>query len=295
MLQSAFLTQARFPTWQPEFRHLNWTPGPRAGNGRLSQAGGSWVTIQCLSWNNQRGHRHGKQGVRPAGLTCPELLTPFPLLWRQSQTAACEVLRANPAHPELPRVYPKRIPRNVCRLVLPWTDWINPKIPLYFCCFLDHYSCTSSQPKSKLTPSAVQRWERKTLHCFSLWICQAPLHTCPSAFQTGFQVEIYLWWTGLIKIHPLLDCVVPFQRIHFMKHAWNQILSLQINKMVLTISFIYFTIYWNAESNSVLNEVWGRLNKKYLETETTFKIGKTMLCFWMGPACFFSLHPNYKL
>lgn len=62
-----------------------WTGhlGQAAGNGRLSQAGGFWVLVQCLSWNNQCGHMYGKQGVRPAGLTCPVLLTPFPLLWGQ--------------------------------------------------------------------------------------------------------------------------------------------------------------------------------------------------------------------
>lgn len=124
MLQSAIPTQARFPTGR--LSSDIWTPGQGAGNGRLSQAGGSWVPVQCLSWNNQCGHRYGKQGVRPAGLTCPEL-TPFPLLWGQSQTAACEVLRANPANPELPRVYPRRIPRNACRLVLPLTDWNKPQ------------------------------------------------------------------------------------------------------------------------------------------------------------------------
>lgn len=123
------------------------------------------------------------------------------------------------------------------RCCLNWLKQV-PRFHSGFCCFLEHYSCTSCQPKSKLTSSAVQRW--KTLYCLSLWTCQAPFHTCPSAFQTGFQVEIYLWQTGLIKIlHPLLDCVVPFQIINFMKHAWNQILSLQINKMVLTISFLY--------------------------------------------------------
>lgn len=150
-----------------------------------------------------------------------------------------ELSDGHSANPELPQVYPyPGMPAGWCCHEL--TD-TNPKIPLYFCCFLEHYSCISSQPKSKLTPSAVQRWERKALHCLSLWTCQAPFHTCPSAFQTGFQVEIYLWCTGLIKIlHPLLDCVVPFQIIHFMKHAWNQILSLQINKMVLTISFYIF-------------------------------------------------------
>lgn len=122
-------------------------------------------------------------------------------------------------------------------------NWLK-QTPIFhsiFCCFLKHYSCTSSQSKSKLTSSAVQRWKRKTPHCLSLWTCQAPFPTCPSAFQTGFQVEIYLWQTGLIKILlPLLDCVVPFQKINFMKHAWNQILSLQINKMVFTISFYTF-------------------------------------------------------
>lgn len=64
-----------------------WTGHLGNGNGRLSQAGGSWVPVQHLPWNYQRGHRYGKQGLRPAGLTCPVLLTPFPLL--RGQTTNC--------------------------------------------------------------------------------------------------------------------------------------------------------------------------------------------------------------
>lgn len=53
------------------------------------------------------------------------------------QTAACEVLRAQwqAATPKLPRVYPKRIPRNACRLVLPWTDWNKPQDSTLFLLF----------------------------------------------------------------------------------------------------------------------------------------------------------------
>lgn len=144
-----------------------WTGHLGNGNGRLSQAGGSWVPVQHLPWNNQGGHRYGKQGVRPAGLTCPVLLTPH-CSEDKPQTAACEVLRAQwqAANPELPRVYPERISRNACRLVLPWTDWNKPQDSTLFLLFprtlqlhiipaqvkVNSTSCTEMRKKNPALP-----------------------------------------------------------------------------------------------------------------------------------------------
>lgn len=81
-----------FTTWEAAFRHLNWTSGPR---GALISCGLLGVLFQRICQNNQRVHVYEIEGVRPADLTSPVLLTPFPLPSEDKpQTAACEVLRA---------------------------------------------------------------------------------------------------------------------------------------------------------------------------------------------------------
>lgn len=231
-----------FITWEAVFRHLNWTSLAKGaeigGSCELWALGPSFnafaeTTNVCMCMKNKGWDLQVWHPLCCSLLSHCSLRKNHKLL----RVPCWELSHKQLANPELLQVHPKQISRNACRLVLPLTHWNKPQDCTLFLLLPRTLQLHIFTAQVKVNFMSCTEMKKKTLHCLSLWTLGS-ISYMPLSFSDRLSVEIYLWRTGLIKIlHPLLDCVEPFQIIHFMKHAWNQILNLQINKMVLTISF----------------------------------------------------------
>lgn len=96
------------------------------------------------------------------------------------------------ANPEL-QGYPKWMLRNACRVVLPLTDWNKTQDSTLFLLFPRTLQLHTFPARVKVNSISCTEMKNKALHCLSLWTCQAPFHTCPSAFQTEIIYDGLVW------------------------------------------------------------------------------------------------------